>query len=989
MAIARPSAFAALLKRYRTAAGLTQEELAERARLSVRGISDLERGVNLTPRKDTVEQLAAALALPAPDRSRFEAAARGLRVGAPLHRQAGSFQPEANVPAPAFVGRAHELSLLERHIAGEGPPVLMLAGEPGIGKTRLLQEVARRATINGMTVLQGGCQRRSGQEPYAPLLDALAAYISCLSGPQLRAALQGCSWLVRLVPELVEMVSAPFPLGTLLPEQERRLVFGAATRFLTNVAGSAGVLLALDDLQWAGIDALDLLAALVRSAPEVSLRLVGTYRDTEVESKDPLSITLADLAQGGLVRQLTLGPLQTQEAAQLLDGLLAGAERTGAEVIERILQRAGGVPFFLVSCAHGLRTGAFQRGTGALPGRDLPWDLAQGVRQRVAGLPEAAQEVLGAAAVTGRRAHRALLVAVTGLAEEAVITALESTFRARLLAEEGEDAYRFPHDMIREVVEADLSAARRTVLHRRIALTLEQEPSEASVELLAYHYSRSGERAKAILYLEQAGDKARAQHANAAAAVHYGELVHMLEELGRTKESACAREKLGSVLATAARYDEALEILDRAVETYRSIGDLEAVARVTAEIGFSVHGPRGTPQEGINRIQPLVERLSVGNASPVLAALYAALSQLSFRSGRYREALAAAEPLAELGRALGDARILARAEVGRGSNLIMLGQLQEARAALEAAIPLAETASDLISLAHAVNNTAATYMLGGEFDQAGVYYRRAIDVGEQMGDPAWAAFAMANLGKLLWLLGEWDHARTHLEQALGIIRSLGPSWYSAYPPLYLGQLCLAEGEWEQASGYLEESIPIARRSGDLRAQRIGQALLAERDLLEGHPSAVLARLEPLLDRPGLEEQDVTGLLPLLAWAHLELGADQPAEEIAAKAVDRADRHHCRVYLVDALRVHAMVLTRSGHWEEAQSSLESAASLARSMPYPYAEARALSEYGMLHAKKGEPQRARERLEEALMVFRRLGARPYITRMEQTLMDSATA
>jgi tetratricopeptide (TPR) repeat protein len=363
--------------------------------------------------------------------------------------------------------------------------------------------------------------------------------------------------------------------------------------------------------------------------------------------------------------------------------------------------------------------------------------------------------------------------------------------------------------------------------------------------------------------------------------------------------------------------------------------------------------------------------------------MYAALSQLSFRSGRYREALAAAEPLADLGRALGDARILARGEVGRGSNLIMLGQLQEGRAALEAAIPLAEAASDLVSLAHAVNNTAATYMLGGEFDQAGVYYRRAIHVGEQMGDPLWTAFAMANLAKLLWLLGEWDHARTHLDQALGIVRSLGTSWYSAYPLLYLGQLCLAEGAWEQASHYLEESIPIAQRSGDLRAQRIAQALLGERDLLEGRPSAVLARLEPLLDRPGLEEHDVTGLLPLLAWTHLELGADQPAQEIAAMAIDRADRQHCRVYLVDALRVQGMVLIRHGQWEEAQRSLEAAASLARSMPYPYAEAHALCEYGVLHAKKGEPQRARGRLEEALAIFRRLGARKDLERTEQLL------
>jgi transcriptional regulator with XRE-family HTH domain len=171
MAMVGVSDFGTLLRRYRLAAGLTQEELAERARLSVRAITDLERGARRVPRKDTVHLLATALALPARERSAFEATARRrLAPSSALPPLAPSAQTGG--PLPPLVGRAGELALLERHLAGAGPPVLLLAGEPGIGKSRLLHEAARRAAARGWQVVQGGCSRRGSQEPYAPLLAA-------------------------------------------------------------------------------------------------------------------------------------------------------------------------------------------------------------------------------------------------------------------------------------------------------------------------------------------------------------------------------------------------------------------------------------------------------------------------------------------------------------------------------------------------------------------------------------------------------------------------------------------------------------------------------------------------------------------------------------------------------------------------------------------------------------------------------------------------
>lgn len=150
-----------LLRHHRIAAGLTQEELAERAHLSVRGIADIERGVTRAPRRDTVALLAEALHLVSQERHAFEAAARHLdRRSRPPHTQQLRSNPAAG---PALVGRARELRLLDRHLAGEGPPLLLLAGEPGIGKSRLLAEVAWRGEAAGWRVLQDGCRGRGGR----------------------------------------------------------------------------------------------------------------------------------------------------------------------------------------------------------------------------------------------------------------------------------------------------------------------------------------------------------------------------------------------------------------------------------------------------------------------------------------------------------------------------------------------------------------------------------------------------------------------------------------------------------------------------------------------------------------------------------------------------------------------------------------------------------------------------------------------------------
>jgi uncharacterized protein HemY len=214
-------------------------------------------------------------------------------------------------------------------------------------------------------------------------------------------------------------------------------------------------------------------------------------------------------------------------------------------------------------------------------------------------------------------------------------------------------------------------------------------------------------------------------------------------------------------------------------------------------------------------------------------------------------------------------------------------------------------------------------------------------------------------------------------------RQVGVLWAAPYALLYHGQLCLAEGQWDEAARSLEEACAQAERSGDLQALRPAAGLLAELKLLTARPEAARARLVPLLDRPGLEETDVTALLPVLAWAHLELGEVAQARDVVERAIRRTRPENLRLVLVDALRVQAMVAARQEQWEEAARAVEEGVALARSMPYPYAEARLMHLAGRLHAQVGKPEAARQRLAAALTIFQRLGARKDIEQVEHDL------
>jgi tetratricopeptide (TPR) repeat protein len=959
-----------LLQRYRVLAGLTQEELAERAGYSANYIGKLEQDQRELPAA-AADRLAGVLGLADQDRTALRAA---------RERHPGGREP----PARLLAGRDAEMAQIRQFLAGTGPPVLLLAGEPGMGKTRLLEEAASRAAAVAWGVARGGCLRRA-QDAYAPLSGALDDALQRLPAGQRAEALRQAGRVDLLLPELA-LSGGPGPAERgaptgFQPEQQRRLLVSSAGRLLRALAGPAGTLLVLDDLHWAGPDAVDLLAALLAAAGSPPLRVIGAYRDSETSAR--LDEFAADLARASLVRVLPLGPLTDDDAGRLLLQLAPEGEQLPT-VLPAIVRRAGGVPFFLVSYAEQVRGGQ-----GGAP-LAVPWTVAQVIGQRVAVLPGPAQELLSVAAVAGRVVPHTLLAQVTGRDDEQVLEAVETALEARLLAEDGPDGYRFTHDLIRETVENGLSGARRRRLHGRIGQALERQPG-SSAESLAFHFSQSGEDGTAAGYLELAGDQAQQRVAYAAAAEFYAAAAARLEAADRPADVAAVAEKQGVASYRAGRYDAAITALEAALAGYRAVGDAESVARVTGRLAYA-HYRRGTSYDALGELAATAEGdpAPAVEASPGTLTWWGGLLLQLYAQGSYTKLVTLGRSLARAGRAADNTTMQAIGTRVEGAGLISLGRLAEGTALMAAALPADPAVADDAGAAEGAALLSAAYLAMGELDRCAALSERMLAAAERAGDQVLTAMHTVYLAGVCYVRGDWDRGR----DLVGLAQERIAASSSPMAVRLVGVLASAlvlDGAWQQARAYLEGSLQAARSLRIVRVEQVALTHLARLDLLDGRPQDAVTRLYPVTaDRPAPAAEDLTWdtpveLLSVLAEAHLELSDLDRARAYAGSAVDHARRMGVGLELIRALEVRGMVLARDGHHDLARAAYREGLDRARAMPFPYGEARLLHAYGLLDRQQHDQAAAHAKFAQALAILERLGADKDADRLRRAIAD----
>ncbi len=428
--------------------------------------------------------------------------------------------------AAAFVGREPELAVLEqawtRAATGERQ-LLFIAGEPGIGKTRLACEFARGRASSGATVLAGRCDEEA-LVPYQPFVEALSWYSRLCPEADLRtqlAAVGGGAELGTLLPELRRRIpDLPTP-SAMNPEGQRYRLFEGVAALLAQAAALHPVLLVFDDLHWADKPTLLMLRHLVRASSAASLCFVGTYRDSELARTHPLSEMLADFRREPAAARLSLAGLGEAHIKGLIDAFVAPA--ASSRLAHLVAENTDGNPFFIGEMLRHLsETGALAQLQAAPAGGmsasalSLPEGIKEVIGRRLSRLTDDCNRILSLAAVIGREFDVELLEGLGDLPEDRLLDAIDASVQAQLIFEVPHRAGRFSfaHALIRETLYSELTTARRVRVHRRVGEAIErlsQQRSDPPLADLAYHFVQAASADvadKAIDYATRAGDRA-------------------------------------------------------------------------------------------------------------------------------------------------------------------------------------------------------------------------------------------------------------------------------------------------------------------------------------------------------------------------------------------------------------------------------------------------------------------------------------------------
>jgi tetratricopeptide (TPR) repeat protein len=877
-------------------------------------------------------------------------------------------------PRGTFVGRQHDLDELGESLAaaaaGRGSLVLV-AGEPGIGKTRLADELARGAARSlGAGVLWGTCWEGDGAPAFWPWIQALRDHAGRRDPATLRAELgDGAADVARLVPGLAGRLGELPPSPTLEPDQARFRLFDAVAGLLRRAGEAEPLLLVLDDLHWADRSSLALLRFVARELRDARLLVLGTYRDVQLGGS-PAAEPLAKLA--GRARHLTLGGLGEDDVAELL--ALTAGRPPGADLAQAVHRRTGGNPLFVREVARLL---------AAEDRPAIPEGVREVLRRRLDGLPAGCAEHLAVAAVLGQEFRLDLLGAVSGRSTEAQLALLDHAVEARLVEPSpGTVAgYRFTHALLREVLYERLPAASRVALHRRAGQAIEERFAadlEPRLAELAHHFRQAaaaGEQRKAVRYATLAGRRALDQLAYAEAATHFERALEALDLEPAGPAERCelelalaeARMAAGEITAARAGYQ-------RAAALARGMGAAEPLARAALGLGSEVTA-LVVDEPQVRLLEEALEALDAGDGvlrARVLARLAralvftpalarrAALSEQAVAMARRvgdpntlaaalydrhlavwgpdnpADRLAIAAEVIELAERCGDRALALQGRGLRTADLLELGDQPALRAEIEAYERAATELRQLHYLWHVPLLRATQALLAGRFDEAERLAAEGLAVGQRAHDQAVGVYVPVVIAAVRWLQGR-------LPELLDPVREL----VARYPavPAWRGALVLA--------------LALDGREDEARA---------ELDWLAAHDLADLPR-----------DQQWLCNLALLAMACQRLGDRRRAAAVYELLLPCAGRlvptTRLAVGCLGAVSHYLGILAATlGRWDDAAAHLRDAVDTnTRAGAVPFL---ALSRYEYAHALRargapGDRELAAEQLREATATARALG------------------
>ncbi|WP_311132200.1 ATP-binding protein [Nonomuraea gerenzanensis] len=864
--------------------------------------------------------------------------------------------------SPVFVGREEELAALSESFAearkGTATAVL-LGGEAGVGKTRLVQRFAEQCAADGAHVLFGGCVELSTEGlAYAPFTAALRQLVR-EQGPAAVAALlpEGAERdLARLLPEFGE------PNGDGETDTGRARLFEQFLTLLERLADSRPTVLVIEDIHWADRSSRDLIAFLSRNLHAPQALMVMTYRSDDLHRQHPLRPVLAELGRVNGVHRLDLPRLSRDEVAQQMTAILGETSEYGA--VEKVYERSEGIPLFveaLLECGVDC----------TFP--DSMQDLILGTVER---LPEETQRVLRVAAAGGIRVGHTLLAAVSGLSDLDLEAALRPAIARNVLQIADNRAYAFRHSLIREAVHDELLPGEHQRLHARFAEEISKDrrlvpPGRAAVEL-AHHWYGARNDQWALTSAWEAAQKSFKAYA-------YTEAVPLLERVlmlwDRVPDAA---ELIGA---------DHTAVLERASEAAHAGGEVDKVVRFV-KAALSQLDETREPE----RVAELIVRRSACKNSKGQSGVIDDL----------RHALCLVP---------GDSLERANVVMTLSRHLMLRGKIEEARELIVEGLRLARQYGDRCLEADLLMNQALGHSFNGDTENTVALNEQALKIGRQENSPRLITRAIANTIDALLDMGREDEALRLAEDGYGIAKKYGRlrgsglfianNWAEAMEVL---------GRWDEAIEIVESALshgPVLRhRLALLRVRadiamargelQLVEGLLAEigvfkdhqeefvQDLVNnarlrigwrlatGDPVAALDEAERVLTRPRQPSKAMLGWR-LLALLRVVCDAAQDVEPARTEAVRRQAAEVAAGLTVNGPVVEAYRLSYSGDFDASAAAWER-------LRRPHNQAKALLRAAGVAAREGDREGAATRLKAALPLAEALAAAPLVAEIE---------
>ena len=791
-----------------------------------------------------------------------------------------------------LVGRDRELAELREHMAvalGSRGHLVLLSGEPGVGKTQLSSAIMDEARLAGAVTMSGGSYEYEATTPYLPFVEAIRQWIHLQSPDRIRDALGStAAEIVRFAPELDEKLGAIDRNPPLPPNEERLRLFDNVARFIERASASNGMVFLIDDLHWADESTLALLHYLIRHLRSSRVLFIGAYREVELDRRHPLSTALVDWSRERLTSRIQLTRLTQLDTASLLATLL-GQEVVSDELHQLLFTETEGNPFFVQESVKALiEQGSIYREDDEWKRREIselavPQSVKEAVGRRLNRLSETTMNVLHIAAALGKQFGYDELAAVVDASEDDLLDALDEAAAAQLVSSTPHDGFAFTHDKIREVLYQEVNPIRRRRMHQRIGdamVAMIDRGDPVDPQQAAYHFTQSGDLDGVLDFSQRAAEAAARINAYDEAQRYLSEAEEAAVSLGRTDARTEVIERSGDLLFDRGHVKDAADRFEQALAL--GAGDREGYIKTKLGGAYAM-------ASDVRGVQIVEEGLAAVTAEtdPVWHAIgLSSLGRFYHYQGRARDAV----------------------EV------------------LERAYEIARPTDDESALRSIFSFLAGAHQHMSDPEGAMKWARELVALGERKGNPLPVALGNEYLAENMIIAGrardsiEFSLRVREIGEEIGALGRVAWSWYTLSQGLHgLGRLA-------EARTAIKESLDLALRLGDERLAtwcEPGAALL-EADM--GNFEDAMTIAEQGLERSRELNQPVLRIWALTAMAHVYLrsGALESAAEIFERCVSEARDGEVRVftgfYVAGAVEAHLRLGNTSRAREIADQSL---------------------------------------------------------------------